>query len=265
MSTKLKSVLLVAGLCLSAQASVIYEDNFTGTGGSLLNGRTPDAVNTGGNTYTASTTLNLSTNASSTGWAVSTVAAGYAAIAMPTLTVNDTVIMTAVLRPRNSTANNWLGFGLQSDNTSGVGTTGTAWAYLRGGVRLNEGLVAIFSGPGPVSNTYTTVTTPESGYQGINPSTMKITYAVSNGYMKVELGANTVWDGLIDYGGVDTPAPLTAIDHFGFAWNNQLTDTSTTPGYFDSIKVEVIPEPATIGMLGLGALITFAIRRKFLA
>jgi hypothetical protein len=242
MNLKLKSVLLVAGLCLSAQATVVYQDDFTGVAGSLLNGRAPDTVNTGGNVYTASTALKLSTNASATGWAISTNGAGYAAIAMPTLTVNDTVIMTAVLRPRNSSANNWMGFGLQSADTNGVGTIGTAWAYLRGGVRLNEGQVAIFSGPGAVSNTYTTVTTPESGYQGINPSTMKITYAVSNGYMKVELGANTVWDGLIDYGGVDTPAPLTAIDHFGFAWNSQLTDTSTTPGYFDSIKVEVIPE-----------------------
>jgi hypothetical protein len=34
---------------------------------------------------------------------------------------------------------------------------------------------------------------------------------------------------------------------------------------FDNIKVEVIPEPATIGMLGLGALITLGIRRKFMA
>jgi hypothetical protein len=263
MNLKLKSVLLIAGLCLSAQATVIYQDNFTGTGGSLLNGRAPDTVNTGGKTYTASTTLNLSTNASATGWAVSTVAAGYAAIQMPTLTVNDTVIMTAVLRPRNS-QNNWLGFGLQSDNTNGVGTIGTAWAYLRGGQHSNSGKVSIASGPGAASNLYASAVA-EPGFEGLNPSTMKITYAVSNGYMKVELGANTVWDGLIDYGGVDTPAPLTAIDYFGFAWNTQNTDSTTTPGYFDSIKVEVIPEPATIGMLGLGMLTILAIRRKFLA
>jgi hypothetical protein len=258
MSTKLKSVLLVAGLCLSAQATVIYQDNFTGTGGSLLNGRSPDTVNTGGATYTASDTLKLDGN----GRAVSTNGSGSASIAMPTLTANDTVIMTAVLRPRN-TVNNWMGFGFTDVAAGSLATDGIAWAYLRGGARSNQGQVTIASGDGTTGQLYTTAVPPEAGYAGLtDPSTLKITYAVSNGNMKVELGANTVWEGLIDYGGVaDTPAPAAALDYFTFQWNAQFPDTNANPGYFDSITVEVIPEPATIGMLGLGAIVAALIRR----
>jgi hypothetical protein len=256
MSTKLKSVLLVAGLCLSAQATVIFEDNFTGASGTLLNGRSPNLVNTEGNTYTAPTSLLLN----GSGWAVSTNGSGSASIAMPTLTANETVIMTAVLRPRN-TANNWMGFGF-TDVVGSLATEGIAWAFLRGGTHSNGGRVTVNSGDGTTGALYSS-TAAEVGWAGAtDPSTMKITYTVGTGNMKVELGTQTVFEGLIAYNGAaGTPAPLEALNYFTFQWSSQNIDTSAAPGYFDSIKVEVIPEPATIGMLGLGAIVAALIRR----
>ncbi len=237
MNLKLKSVLLVAGLCLSAQAAVVYQDDFTGVAGSLLNGRSPNLVNTEGKTYTATDTLQLDGN----GLAVSTSGAGSASIAMPALTANDTVVMTAVFRPRSS-SNNWMGFGLARDPAALTGD-GAVWVLVRGGPHSNGGIVSISSGPGTAGNVYATLagTQPEAGFEGINPSTLKITYIVKTGHMKVELGVNTVFEGLIAYNGTaGTPAPLDAIDYFTFQWNAQLTSTSPTPGYFDSITVEVI-------------------------
>jgi hypothetical protein len=249
--TKMKSMLLVAGLSLStqaflfavtglsfpAQAGIIYQDNFAGTAGTLLNGRSPNVVNTGGKTYTASTSLLLN----GAGWAVSTNGTGSASIALPALTPSDTVIMTAVFRPRN-TVNNWMGFGLSRDPLA-LSTDGTAWAYLRGGTHSNSGRVVIASGNGTTGQLYAS-TAAEAGFQDANPSTMKITYTVGTGNMKVELGANKVFEGLIAYGGTNnTPAPLSAIDHFSFQWSSQLASTSPTPGFLDSITVEVERNP----------------------
>lgn len=93
---------------------------------------------------------------------------------------------------------------------------------------------------------------------------MKLTYTVATGNLKVELGTQTVFQGLIAYGGVaDTAAPLSALNYFTFQWNTQLNDASATPGYFDSIKVSVVPEPSTWALLAgsLTALVVFRRRR----
>jgi len=262
MNTKLKSVLLVAGLSLSAQAAIIYQDDFSGTAGSLLNGRAPNVVNTTGNTYTAASVLELN----GSGRAVSSNGGGYASIALPAVTEDDVVVMEAVFRPRSSN-DNWMAFGLAKESAADLTNHGTAWVNLRGGPHANGGRVTVFSGNATSGQLYQTATPPEAGWAGAtDPSTMKITYTVKTGNMKVELGANTVFEGLIDYNGVaDTPAPLSAIDHFTLQWSGQDLSTSATPGYFDSVTVSVIPEPATIGMLGLGTLVTLGIRRKLMA
>lgn len=55
------------------------------------------------------------------------------------------------------------------------------------------------------------------------------------------------------------------ITNFNAVFFRSTSATTGATSILDNVQVQVIPEPATIGMLGLGALITFGIRRKFLA
>ena len=248
MKTKMKSMLLVAGLSLSTQAflfsiaglcplaraAVIYQDDFTGDAGTLLNGRAPNVFTATTNTYTAATVLQLD----GSGRCVSGNGGGYASIALPALTSNDVIVIEGVFRPWNSAnVNNWLGFGLAGD-PGGITGTGTAWAYLRGGNKSNQGQVTVFSGNGIAGQLYVS-TSAEPGFGGLNPSTLKITYTVKTGNMKVELGTNTVFEGLIAYGGTtNTPAPLSAMDYFTMTWSAGDTAAGANPAFFDSITVK---------------------------
>jgi hypothetical protein len=242
----------------AANAQIVYQDNFDGIAGTTLNGRSPDVVNTTGNTWTGSTTLVTS----GSGLAVSTLASGVLSIAMPTITLDDVITMTAVLRPRN-TVNNFLAFGL-SRSAGALSGEGTAWAFLRGGTHANGGMVVANSGSGSTGLLYQTPgdSLPQAGFEGINPSTMTLTYTVLTGNLKVQLGLNTVFEGLIDYGGVaDTPAPLDTMTHFSLQWNSQLLDTNANPGYFDSVTVSVVPEPSTWALVA-GSLTVLAVFRR---
>ncbi len=254
-----RSLGLALLLPLTSQAAVIYQDDFAGTAGSLLNGRSPNVTNTTGNTYTATSTLEVN----GSGRAVITSGSGFASIALPTINLSDTITITASIRPQNNaSSDNWIGLGFGS-SAAAMTTSGTAWAILRGGfTHANQGRVSIFSGNNTAGQVYGS-SAQEPTWGGSSPSTMTLTYVVGTGNLTVALGAATLFDGIIDYGGVaDTAAPLSALSQFTIQWNNQDVSTNPTPGFVDSYSLEIIPEPSSFALLAGGLVALVALRRR---
>jgi hypothetical protein len=75
-----------------------------------------------------------------------------------------------------------------------------------------------------------------------------------------------LWDGATNVQEVKgTYNDASIITNFNAVFFRSSAATAGASSILDNVQLQVIPEPATIGMLGLGALITFGIRRKFLA
>ncbi len=246
--------LLVTG---AVQATVIYQDNFDGASGSLLQGRSPNLVNTTGNTYTTlAPTSQLQVNGS--GWLGTTGTGGVAWLALPTISSGDVITLTVSMRPA-STTSNFIAVGF-SDGTSDLITKGTAWALLRGSGNANQGQVLVRSGNGTSGVLYNPGT-QEPDWGGASPSTMTLIYNTGTGNLQARLGATTLFNGIIDYNGVtDTPAPLSALTHVSIQWLSENSLSSGTPGYVDSLQVDVVPEPASVALLLAGGVAAGVLR-----
>lgn len=247
----------------AAQATVIYQDDFSGTAGSQLQGRSPNLVNTTGNTYTTLAPTNqLQINGS--GWLGTTGSGGVAWLALPAISLGDTITLTVSLRPE-STTSNFIAIGF-SDGTSDLISKGTAWALLRGGGAANAGQVLVRSGNGTNGVLYNPGT-QEPTWGGSSPSTMTLIYNTGTGNLQAKLGAATLFNGIIDYNGVtDTPAPLSALTHVSIQWLSENSLSSGSPGYVDSLQVDVVPEPSTTALLVAGAVcVGVLLRRKNMA
>jgi hypothetical protein len=225
----------------------VYEDDFSGTAGVSLNGRSPNVVNMTGNTYTTQFG-NFQLDGNGRLWLVgSGTGTGWARIALPSGQSGSVIVTEIILRPKNldSTRGNWIGVGLSTDSATGMGDTasgGVAWALLRGHTSNAAGKIEIYSGYGTVDSLYATGAGSEAGFQGNNPSTLKLTYTVSTGNLKVELGGIEKFNGLIAFGGTaDTPAPISALSHLMFNFN--LTGRSGDgihAAYVDYLKVSFL-------------------------
>jgi len=229
------------GKQLFSYKGVVYEDDFSGAAGTSLNGRSPNLVNVTGNTYTTVGGI-FELDGNGRLWLVgSGTGNGWARIALPSALSSDVIVTELVLRPRVSTnIANWIGIGLSTNSDVGMGNTtsgGVAWVLLRGNASTAAGRIEVSSGYGAVGPLYTS-TVSESGFQGNNPSTLKLTYTVATGNLKVELGGIEKFNGLIAFGGTaNTPAPLSAISHLLFQFNTQNRSTQLNSGYIDYLKV----------------------------
>jgi hypothetical protein len=221
---------------------VVYEDDFSGAAGTSLNGRSPNLVNITGNTYTTQFG-NFQLDGSGNLWAVGTgTGSAFYRIALPRVQNDDIIVTELVLRPRVSTnINNWVGIGLSTNSATGMANNtsgGVAWVFLRGNVFSSAGRIQVYSGYGLLGDLYGSASS-ESGFEGDNPSTFKLTYTVSTGNLKVELGGIEKFNGIISFGGTaNTPAPLSAISHLILQFNaQQLSSAGTDAGYIDYLKV----------------------------
>lgn len=279
MKTKRSLITFLSALAVGAFtighsfATVIYEDNFvTANTGDPVNGRQPNLVNTGSATYTASSNLVMF----DTGPAVSQgTGTEYANLALPSLTASDTVILTLNLRPISSDPDNWIGLGFTDTTGNFWGSNGGAWAILTGAVPGSPsagGNVVGFSGPGP-ANIYFNNGGQAASFGGTSGSQLKLTYTVGTGNMKIDLssinGSATLYNGLIDYAGVPgDPAPTNVLNYATFQFNNQNNSNEVDIGFVSHLKVEVIPEPTTVGLILLsGSLMSLFLvkRRRLLA
>lgn len=227
------------GKQLFSYKGVVYEDDFSGAAGTSLNGRSPNLVNVTGNTYTVQTgTLELS--GGGVLWAVgSTTTTAHATIKLPSNRIDDTIKIEMVFRPRGDVAGNWMGVGLHDGSSVNMQGRAVAWALLRGQPAVQGGRMAVYSGRGNNGILYTSTAT-ESGFEGADPSTLTLTYAVSTGNFKVELGGITKHDGVIAYqNNANTPAPLNDLTHVTLQFNAQHVSThpSGLPAYIDYLKV----------------------------
>jgi hypothetical protein len=223
----------------------VYEDDFSGAAGTSLDGRSPNLVNVTGNTYTTQNG-NFELNGDERLWLVGTgTGNGWARIALPSALSSDVIVTELVLRPRIATNNNnWIGIGLSTNSDVAMNNTtsgGVAWVLLRGNASTNAGRIEVSSGYGAFGSLYTSAAS-ESGFQGNDPSTLKLTYTVATGNLKVELGGIEKFNGLIAFGGAaNTPAPLSAISHLLFQFNTQnRSSTFGNAGYIDYLKVSYL-------------------------
>jgi hypothetical protein len=238
----------MSGLLINPYAfgfkGTVYEDDFSGAAGTSLDGRSPNLVNVTGNTYSTQSG-NFQLNGSGRLWLLgSATGSGWARIALPSALSSDVIVTELVLRPRVSTnIASWIGIGLSTNSDVAMGNTtsgGVAWVFLRGNASTAAGRIEVSSGYGAVGSLYTS-TVSESGFQGDNPSTLKLTYTVATGNLKVELGGIEKFNGLIAFGGTaNTPAPFSAISHLLFQFNTQNRSTQLTPGYIDYLKVSYL-------------------------
>jgi hypothetical protein len=235
----------MSGLLINPYAfrfkGTVYEDDFSGAVGTSLNGRSPNLVNVTGNTYTTQSG-GLELSGGGLLWAVGdTTTSAYAIIELPSVRIEDTIKMEMVIRPRGN-ANNWMGVGLHDGSSVNMQNRAAAWSLLRGQPEGRGGQIAVYSGRGTNGVLYTSTAT-ESGFEGANPSTLTLTYTVSAGNLKVELGGITKHDGVIAYQNIaNTPAPLSAITHVVLQFNAQYSSThlSALPAYVDYLKVSYL-------------------------
>lgn len=209
-----------------------------------MNGRSPNLVNTTGSTYTVEQGSILLDSPSTGKLVVSGQLSGNAraVIPLPAVTLSDIISVEAVIRPQGpDTPSNWIGIGFIDESGGDVPTNATAWAWLFGGTHTHSGLLIAASGPGTVGSIFARVNA--AGYQGpLNASTLKLTYTVSTGNVKVELGSTIHSNDNVRYNGLgNTPVPLTALKRAFLAYRNTNRSASgSDAGYIDYYKVSYL-------------------------
>jgi len=243
------------------RATIIYQDDFSGTAGSLMQGRSPDVVNTTGDTYTSSSS---SYQVNGSGLMVATpAAAGQVNLALPAISLGDVITLTASIRPAGT---GWIALGFTQNSSSSLSGAGSAWALLNGEGSANAGKVAVWSGPGTTSGSRVYLSSSaESGYNGASPSTFTLSYNTGTGIIDVSLGGITVYNGSLSYNGVaGAAAPLSALQFAEIQFFGQNAGSSATPGYVDNFTVAVtaVPEPATYGLCVVGFLFALVLSKR---
>ncbi|MDG0994697.1 MAG: PEP-CTERM sorting domain-containing protein [Akkermansiaceae bacterium] len=253
-STKTATLAALAGLALaagSAQAAVIYQDNFdndiegTPTTGNL-NGTTPDTT-TGGNTWTADTNAlrDWQADGSIDNGAASPDNNGYAFLEFTpesgkvyTLSIDMTI---------TSGSGSWFGLGFMStNNTTSAGFyqestgDGAPWMLLREG---DTALAKSFAGPGTAGGV---------DLASRDGNTMSIVLDTT-GTDWVATFNNGSESNSVTYTGLDISND---INYVGFGRN------TTAIGSVDNFSLTVVPEPSTTALIGLGGLALILRRRK---
>ncbi|MGZ0655465.1 hypothetical protein ACWPKS_07635 [Coraliomargarita sp. W4R72] len=251
---KITLTALLLPFALHAQFTV--SDDFSGpTAGTLLNGSTPD-VTTGGVTwYSNYLQFNGAGSLETNDTSGVSYGGGAASVALPSLNGNETISMSANVRPLNS-RNNYIGIGLFNDELASSGS-GELWFLLRGGFNpttpTTTGNVTSF-GDGSSLDEVSGVT---SG--GLSSYLMSFDYNVGTGAYSMSVGSTVVSSGVIDFSG-----SLSDLSHAGFVFNSQNNNGTSNPGQIQDFNLSIIPEANTsailLGVVGLG--FAMSVRRR---
>lgn len=244
---KVSIVSVVVMMACWAGADIIYSNNFTGAEG--VDPTTVATVDPGlGSTYSA-------TGLNGTGQLVSTGAAASffrVKLSETGLTAPE-IKLTAAIR---ASSTNWVGIGFQGEDEGRLNQTNSnsgPWFFA-----TPTGLT-IRGGSGTAADTSTV------SFTGVHSAgallEFEMTYYTDTGTLDLLINGSVITNGLVivhrDPSG-NLADPVIKYLAVGFH-ATPLDDT----GYVDSIVVEAIPEPATIGMLGLGGLVALLLRRQY--
>jgi PEP-CTERM motif len=258
--TPMKSRFLLCPLLLSAAcpAAVIYQDDFSGSGGASLNGATPDVTATldgGISSATWSAHASMLDNGFPVNASDASALLSFEPVADRIYTL--TVELTAAIGVAD---NDWLGFGFNAAATvGGAGATpvtnagrftdaaqiGKVWAILRETATAPIDDVQLFN-----SGTATQVATTETdaSFDGLVAHTATIELATWGGV----LTSRMLIDGTDITGGFQTVTgvALADINGVGITHNN----TTSSGVNFNSFSLTVVPEPSAALLGGLGLL-----------
>ncbi|MCF7818027.1 MAG: PEP-CTERM sorting domain-containing protein [Kiritimatiellales bacterium] len=251
---------IFAMLCSgSAMATLIFQDNFDSNG--ALNGRTPDV---GSVNWTGSANLTVANGVLMT----KAAAASSAWLALPDIVSGDIIRVSAVIVGNVALNTQYIGIGLTT-NASALYLRGAPYVTMKHGGTAGDdrGYFNVYGGLGnsnPIDqNAYLT----EAGGYTTNlnaRNTVNFEYDTATGNMTAWLnseGGTTVtqYVGSVNYGGIaDAAIPVELINFLGIQFTTGAINTSANPGYLDNLTVEIIPEPATLGLIiaaGLGAML----------
>ena len=229
------TALLVAAACSVANAAVIYQDNFVGSDGSPLNGAAPD-VRPGSETWSAAANYEANGDVNSSGnasaWLPVTIAQGHVYVLSGTFTTLNTDA-------------GWLALSFATSDRPEDTWYQAPDGY---GAYLNRG-----NGD---ASTYTGLnTTGATAYTGIHSDGV-VTVAIMLDATDADSANWTIaWSATGNTGSVNQTGTLAAdgdygnIAHIGFS-----NSASGDYGTLSSMTFELVPEPATMGLLAGGAL-----------
>jgi len=247
------ATIIITGLLAvaSADASVIYQDDFSANSGAL-SGRTTAA---GFGSWTTSSDsfqvsggqVEINSN--------SPVDYHFAHFVLPTLAASDILSVDVTVRPSGA---GFMGIGFLPLAGDYLINSGLPWLYLTGLDSASPGHVEIFRGAGAADNVYSG--TP-AGFDAALPTTYHFVFDKTASTLSISAeNGSTTSDLAIDLD-VSIAAANSGFEKFGMQFQSQALSTDASPAYMSDISVQVIPEPATVSVLGLGALVTLLIRR----
>jgi len=263
---------IISAMCAcSAMATIIYQDNFQNNSGALHN-RRPDAYdssvstlawwkNEGSNFQVTNGVLQTTTNGVASAW-----------LTMPIVSAGQVIKVSAVMVANGDINTDYLSIGFSSAKNATY-TAGDPWMslYRRIDTQPGKGLLKVYSGPGSTgSNLVNQATLAEA--QGFTTNlnarnTVNYEYNTTTGNLLVWLlSANgtsvTQYNGSVNYGGVaGAVVPVDQIKYMDITFYSVNMLGSANPAYLDNLIVEVVPEPATVGLFVFSGIGVLAIRR----
>ena len=261
LAPKFALLLLAPALVGPLSAAVLFQDDFSGSGSTNLNGTTPD-ITQGTTTWVADTEY----KADGTGTATATTNTSIRAYltlgnliddnrgnanALYTLSATFNVTSTG-------TATIWHAFGFWDENapTENFGSTpsdGTAWMLRRANADIQT-----FLGPRTSGGLTETGASPDDVAGTVD--------------LQVVLDL-TDWNGATNWGSVTYYGKLSSASTYNLIASGELGSTNSTfravgigggeaAGNFDFFQLSQIPEPSSIGMLGFAGAALLMRRRR---
>ena len=263
---------IISAMCAcSAMATVIFQDDFEKNSGALHN-RRPDTFDSSVNAL--AWWKNEASNFTVTNGVLQTTTNGVASavLTMPTVSAGQVIKVSAVLVANGDINTDYLSVGFTSAKNPTY-SVGDPWLtmYRRVDVSSGKGLLKVYSGPGSTGSTLVNQATL-SAAQGFTTNlnarnTVNYEYNTATGNLLVwllsESGTSvTQYNGSVNYGGVaGAIVPVDQIKYLDITFNSVNVLGSDNPAYLDNLTVEVIPEPATIGLFVISGTSLILLRR----
>jgi hypothetical protein len=256
---------IISAMCAgSAMATVIYQDDFSNNSGAL-DGRSPNVgsawLNAGKNFQVTNGVLQTTTNGLASAW-----------LTMPTVSAGQVIKVSAVLVANGDVNTDYLSIGF-SNLKNPTYSAGDPWLtmYRRVDVSQGKGILRVYSGlgSGGIRLVNQEALADAQGFTtNLNArNTVNYEYNTTTGNLLVWLlSANgtsvTQYNGSVNYGNVaGAIVPTDQIKYMAVSFNNVNVVGSANPAYLDNLTVEIIPEPATVGLLMVSGIGVLAIRR----
>ena len=228
----------------TASATVVYQDSFNRTG--QLNTSTPSPTDTGSATWAAGTSI--TSTAASGGYASLTSTSSMAYLPFAPVSGN-VYTLTASLNPTPGTTTNWLALGFFPTGGSNTGVAPNAGASVMVLERDNRGS-QVFNGDGAAVTGPTSPNNPGYTTWSITLNTTQTDWTAS--FSEVGVSGETNFQ-TFTYGGSN---PNPTINTVGFG-TNALAGTVQ-----DFTLTNSVPEPATLGLMAIGGLSLFLLKRR---